>query len=451
MAGGVFTTQNKVRPGAYIKFQGVPSSDNVIGSRGIVTFAAPIGWGPEGELIKITVADLYNSNLEKLVGYNIYDSRAKLIKAALQNAHTLLLYRGDVEGVKADADLTVGSDITLTATAKYAGTVGNEISISVKDSAAGYVVNTYLGSIQKDAQVVNNINELVDNDFVTFSGTGVIASEVVNTLLTGGEDGEFDTADYNAYLALLRSTQFDTLAAYSFQTTAFFTAEDIKEFIQEMRDTRGIKCQAVINNYVTANYEGIISTNGQGVKFSDGSSLSAEEFLVWVAGVTAGADITESNTYKVIPNAISILNDVIEDDIESLINQGYLLVSKRRDGAIVIEKDINTLVTLREDTTAAFKENKVIRLLDSVANKIALNFETNFIGKVNNDEAGRALFKASIIAYLSELQSSGAIINFNSASDVSVKAGEQSEAYYSEVYIQPTYSVDKLYMVVNVE
>lgn len=452
MAGGVFQSQNKVRPGAYIKFQGVPSEDNIIGSRGIVTFAAPIGWGPEEELIKITVSDLYNSNLEKLIGANIYSSAAKLVKAALENAHTLLLYRGDIGGVKAKAAITIG-EATLNVTAKYAGTVGNKISVAVKEAYnGGYSVNTYLGTTQKDAQIVSDLSDLVSNDFVDFEGEGAITAEAVNTLLTGGTDGKFEKTNYDAYLALLKSTQFDTLAAYNFSTGAsFFSGVDIKAFIQEMRETRGIKCQAVINNFVTADYEAIISTNGQGVKYGDGSELSGEEFVVWVAGATAGADITESNTYKIVTNAVEITNNVLEDDIENLITQGYLIISKRRDGAIVIEKDINTLVTMRDEVTSAFKENKVIRILDAVANHIALDFEQNYIGKVNNDSAGRDLFKASIISYLSDLQTSGAIINFNSANDVTVEAGEQVDSFYSEIYIQPTYSVDKLYMVVNVK
>lgn len=451
MAGGVFQSQNKIRPGAFIKFQGVPSKENIVGSRGIVTFAAPLNWGPEGEIIKITVSDLYNNNLEKLIGANIYSNDAKLVKAALENAHTLLLYRGDKGGKKAKAGISIG-EVTLNVEAKYAGTAGNKISVAVKQAYnGGYAVNTYLGSTQKDSQVVSNINELVANDFVTFSGEGAIASEAVNTLLTGGENGTFETTDYDNYLALLKTTQFDTLAAYNFSKSAsFFTGTSIKEFVQEMRETRGIKCQAVINNFINANYEGVISTNGQGVKYADGTELSGDEFVVWVAGATAGADITESNTYKIVNNAVEITNDVLEDDIESLITQGYLLLSKRRDGAIVIEKDINTLVTLKDDVTEAFKENKVIRLLDAVANHIALDFEQNYIGKVNNDSTGQALFKTSIISYLSNLQNSGAIINFNSAEDVTVEAGEQVDSFYSEIYIQPTYSVDKLYMVVNV-
>ena len=452
MAGGSFQSQNKIRPGAYIKFQGVPSTDNIVGSRGVVTFAAPIGWGPEEGLIKITVNDLYSNNLEKILGFNVYNSKAKIFKAALENAHTLLVYRADKGGEKATVQIPVGEqNIKLTVTAKYAGTTGNSISVGVKEAfSGGYAVNTYLGSTQKDSQIIRNLNELVSNDFVDFAGEGVVSKTAVNTLLTGGTDGTFDSAGYTEYLSLLKTTQFDTLAAYKFGSSEIFNGQNIKEFIQEMREQRGIKCQAVINNYVAANYEGVISTYNQGVKYADGTELTAEEFVIWVAGATAGADVTESNTYKVVANAVEATGTVLEDDIEGLITSGYLVISKRRDGAIVVEKDLNTLMNLRDDVTDAFKENKVIRLLDAVANHIALDFEQNYAGKVVQDESGRALFKASIISYLTELQNAGAIINFNSTTDVMVEAGEQVDAYYSEIYIQPTYSVDKLYMIVNV-
>ena len=451
MAGGTFQSQNKIRPGAYIKFQGVPSQDNIVGSRGVVTMAAPMGWGPEDQLIKITVNDLSNNNLEKIIGCNIYNEKAKLVKAALENAHTLLLYRGDKGGTKATATLEVGESVSLKATAKYTGTIGNTISVGVKQSFSdGYNVVTFLGSTQKDSQIVSRIEDLVSNDYVDFSGTGTIDREAVNTLLTTGTDGTFTTQNYTEYLAILKNTEFDTLAAYSFEEEEIFNGNDIKTFIQEMREQRGIKCQAVINNYVAANYEGVISTYNQGVRYADGSELSADEFVVWAAGATAGADITESNTYKVVENAVEITGDVLEDDIETLITQGYFIISKRRDGAVVVEKDINTLVTLADNVTEAYKENKVIRLLDAIANHIANDFEQNYIGKVTSDSSGLALFKASIITYLTSLQTSGAIINFNSSTDVMVEAGEQPDSFYSEIYIQPTYSVNKLYMVVNV-
>lgn len=454
MAGGFFQNQNKIRPGAYIKFQGVPSNDNLTGKRGIITSVIPLEWGKEGELITITVNDLYNSNLEKLIGLNIYDVKAKLIKAALENAHTLLLYRGDKGGNKAKTTINVGSGtaINLTVTAKYAGKIGNTISIGIKQAFnGGYSVTTYLGSNQKDSQIVSNIKDLVENEFVTFSGEGVIAKEVVNTLLTGGINGTFTSQNYTEYLSKLKFVEFDTLAAYKFSETELFNGNTIKNFIQEMRESRGMRCQAVINNYVTANYEGIISTYNQGIKYSDGTVLSGEELVLLIAGATAGATITESNTYKELKGAVEITGTVVEDDIENLIKTGYLIISKRRDGIIVIEKDINTLVNLRDNVTKAFKENKVIRLLDAVANHIALDFEQNFVGKISSDSTGLNLFKSKIINYLSELQTSGAIVNFNSSEDVRVNLGEQEGSFYSEVYLQPSYSVDKLYMTINVK
>ena len=164
----------------------------------------------------------------------------------------------------------------------YAGAVGNTISVGVKQAySGGYQVNTYLGSTQKDSQIVANISELVSNDFVDFSGTGAISKDVVNTLLTTGADGTFTTQNYTEYLALLKTKEFDTLAAYNFDDDAeLFNGSDIKDFIQEMRETRGIKCQAVINNYAAANYEGVIRTYNQGVKYSDGTEINGEEMVV---------------------------------------------------------------------------------------------------------------------------------------------------------------------------
>lgn len=449
MAGGIFTNQNKVRPGVYMKFRGVPKSNQLSGNRGIVTFAQPLGWGKEGELIEITVDNLTDNSLEALIGASINDEKSKLVRAALENAHTVLLYRGDKGGTK--AKITI--DDNLVVTAKYAGTVGNKVSVEVRPTSdLRFEVITYLGSVQKHNQIVADANQLVNNDFVEFTVSETTElRETVPTLLATGTDGTFDSAEYNSYLELLMETRFNTLAAYAFADTGIFTGQAILTFVKTLRDNKGVKIQAVMNSYVEGNHEGIISTNGQGVKYSDGTELDGDEFVVWVAGATAGADVFESNTYKIVTDAVRILNDVPEANIESLIKSGYLIISRNRSGNIVIEKDINTLVTMREDTNELFKNNKTIRLLDEIANYVATDFENNYIGKVNNDITGQNLFKSSIVAYLTSLQTAGGIINFNSSTDVFVTSGEQPDSFYATIAIQPTYAVEKLYMVVNVQ
>lgn len=45
MAGGVWLSQNKVRPGAYINFRQVAKPLLTVGDRGIATVALPLSWG----------------------------------------------------------------------------------------------------------------------------------------------------------------------------------------------------------------------------------------------------------------------------------------------------------------------------------------------------------------------------------------------------------------------
>ena len=51
MAGGVWSSQNKVRPGAYINFETDNLITTEIGTRGIATMAMELDWGAEGKLI----------------------------------------------------------------------------------------------------------------------------------------------------------------------------------------------------------------------------------------------------------------------------------------------------------------------------------------------------------------------------------------------------------------
>lgn len=454
MAGGTWISQNKVRPGAYIKFKGVPANNNIVGKRGVVAMLLPMSWGALNEITKITINDILSSKAEALLGDDL--TNILPLYLAFQNAHTVLAYRAGDETAKAakvELDVTAATANKLTATAKYTGKSGNKISVGVSRAyGSTFAVSTYFGTNQKDYQIVTKLEDLKSNDFVEFKGTGAITKEAVNTLLTGGVDGAIKSSDYASFLTKLEQYEFDTLAAWKLDNVSdLFNGNQIKQFILKMRDVKGMRCQAVVNSF-SANHESIISLNNQGVKMLIGNdivSVKPEMLVTWVAGATAGADVTESNTYKVLKGATELVDS--NDDIETSLQQGYFMFSRRRDGSIVVEKDINTLVSLRDDVTEAFKENKVVRLMDAVANHIANDFEQNYIGKVSADSAGLALFKSSIITYLSDLQTAGAIVNFVSTQDVKLELGEKADSFYSEIYLQPVYSVNKLYMVINVK
>lgn len=441
MAGGTFKTQNKIRPGAYINFKGVAKPLSSLGTRGIMTMPVAMSWG--AEITELLSTELIDGKSLAKIGYTAFDEQSQIFREALKHCYKAIIYRLDTGGVKAVASLT-----PLTATAKYAGVVGNEISVSVVANAAAFDVITIFRGIERDRQTVTTVAELEDNDWVVFSGTGNVVANAGVTL-TGGENGTVSDATYSTYLNAIKAYKWNTMAIP--QDSASVNA-NIITFIENLRENVGKKVQAVLYN-ATADYEGIITVS-QGYK-TVAETVSPTTFVAYMAGLTAGSDVDSSNTYHVINGAVSIVypdgvTPYGDEDIEEALKAGKLVLSTRQDGAVVIEQDINSLHTFTPDKGYAFSKNRVIRTLDEINNSIAFLFERSYIGKVDNNDDGRNIFKADVIAYLNTLQSIAAIQNFDSATDIQIYAGEAIDAVVADLAIQPVDSMEKLYMTVMV-
>jgi hypothetical protein len=169
-----------------------------------------------------------------------------------------------------------------------------------------------------------------------------------------------------------------------------------------------------------------------------------------MAGLTAGAAVNESNTYHVIADATEIVSPKTDAEIETALANGEVVLSTRRDGVIVVEKDINTLKTFTAAKSKDFSKNRVLRTLDESNNGIALLYEQTYIGKIDNNEEGRTLFKGDIISFMNKLQGMNAIKNFTGVDDVKVYAGADIDSVVVELAIQPVDAMEKLYMTVLV-
>jgi hypothetical protein len=437
MAGGTWTSQNKVRPGAYINFKGVSAPTTAVGSRGIVTLPLPMSWG--AQITEILSLDLAAGKTLETIGYVVTDEEAQIFREALKNCYKAIIYRVDAGGEKADA--IIGN---LTATAKYAGVVGNRISIAIVANSTKFDVYTYVDGVQKDKQVaLATVAEVQDNAWVDFSGTLVLTANA-GTTLTGGTDGTVSDANYTAYLNAIQSYNYNTMGIPVDNATV---AAAVETFIKLQRDTYGKKIQAVLYDYA-GDYEGIISVD-QGYKTTN-ETVSAPTFVAYVAGLTAGSEVNQSNTYHAITGAVEIVSPKTDSEIETALAAGKMVLSYRIDGAIVIEQDINTLHTFTVEKPYSFSKNRVIRTLDGINNDLALSFQKNYIGKVNNNADGRNLYKASVVGYLNTLQGINAIQNFDSTTDVVISAGEAIDAVVADLAIQPVDSMEKIYMTVLV-
>ncbi|MCT4686083.1 phage tail sheath family protein [Vallitalea sp.] len=432
MAGGTWSNQNKVRPGVYINFESKNEVKRSISDRGIVTMPLALSFGSKKQVIEITS----KTNLMELFGC----TEVLLIKEALKSASKVLVYRvnGGTKASKKVGDLTI--------TAKYEGVKGNDIKVSIVedvDVSGKFYLTTFIDGNAVFGQIGTTIKSLKENPYVTFSGTGDIVKSS-GIVLSGGSDSTATTQDYMDYFESISVQDFNTMALPIEDNTI---KSATGAFIKRLRNDEGKKVQAVLADYHSADFEGIISVKN-GVKLDDGSVIDKVKATAWVAGVTAGAAINESNTYKVYEGAIDVDTKYTNTQIVSALNDGEIVFIDN-NGKIVIEQDINTLKTLAADKGSQFRKNRVIRCLDAIANDIKSIFSDYYIGKINNDADGRNLLKAEIIKYLESLQGIGAIQNFDAGSDITISAGIDIDAIIVNVKAQPVDSMEKLYMTVE--
>jgi len=464
-AGGTWQSQNKVRPGAYINVVGVPKPLGSIGDRGVVAIVMEPGWGEQ--LTRMSANEfLTGAGLYK-IGANYTDDSdvARQLRLVFQGAASVIIRRSNTGQVKASATIASG---TCTATAKYAGTFGNNISLKVTLNTTSteddppvvtlnsVTVETYVNGVLK-AKLTSADKTAFSNDWVDISASALSSFVAGDYSLSGGTNGSADSLT-NVF-ADLEQENWNTLA---FPATSSTDKDAAVAFVKSLRDDCGIKVQAVVtectgtdaNGYTFASYapdyEGIYVCK-QGYRLSDATVVSPIDEVYMLAGMIAGATITESLTGTVIPNAIEVLHGPKTNaDIIDAINTGKLVLSKRRDGAIVIEYDVNSFTSLTAKKGKVFTKGRPVRVMDNIANDIKGMFDKTYLGKVSNDEDGRGIFKANIIKYMNDLQKMGAVQNFDSETDIEVIAGDDTDAVVVGLWVQPVDSMEKLYMTVNV-
>lgn len=437
--GGEFVVQNKVRPGVYINFISEAAAIGALGERGIATMALSLPWGDPHKVLTIEAGE----DTQKKLGYDVSASQLLLVNEALKRAKTLLLYRLN-EGTA--ATVTVGD---LISTALYGGLRGNDLKIVVEenvDDPLKFDVISLLDGAEVDRQIVADIAGLEANDYILFTNGGLGALSVTaGAPLVGGLDGDVLNADHTDYLAAIELHAFNAMAYIGTDTTlkSVYAA-----FADRLRNTEGKKIQVVIENYPTADSEGVIIVKN-GVVLDSGTTLTASQVCAWVAGATAGANMNQSLTYTNYDGAVDASPRYTNAQIEAALIAGEF-VFVPSNGRAAVEQDINSFTSFTPDKSKKFSKNRVIRVFDGIANDLTNIFKSFYIGKVDNNADGRGLFKNEIVNYLNTLQNIGAIQNFDPQADVTVSQGVESDSIYVEVSIQPVDSVEKVYMKVRV-
>ena len=429
---GTWTSQNKIRPGSYINFSSVPRPSMTVGDRGIGTMAIPLDWGAEGELIDVYSTDMLDGASLAKVGVTAFDAGAKLLNLMLSGCYLAKIYRLNKGGEKATA--TLGG---LTATAKYSGVFGNKITVAISEADGVCTVTTYVDGTAQDAQTATVVQELGNNAFVSFSGAGALAVNA-GMPLAGGTNGT--GAQYPEYLSIAKGARWQTMAYVQSETEP---KTQFVAFAKMMRETEGKYVQVVIAGH-DADYQGVINADC-GVELADGAIITADEATAWVAGITAGASMTQSNGSVLFPGAVRILNNRTNSEIEEALLQGKFILSTNSRGQIKVEDDINSLHTFTPRFNRDWRYNQVVRVMDEIGTTITDTWEQSYQHKIQNDENGRLVFKGDMLGYFNDLQMRQAITGFVSG-DLDIMRGEDLDSVVSSVSVQPIVAMSKLYL-----
>lgn len=444
MSGGTWGAQNKTLPGVYINFTSTRGLPLTTSERGVVAICEPLNWGPVAHVQTIEAT----SNVIPATGYDITNSNNRFLQEIFKGSNRtsapqkVLLYR-PTANASASATITTGN---LTATAKYPGTRGNDISIVITQivgDESSFTVDTIVDAQIVDSQIGKTVADLHANAWVTFSGTGTLAG-TTGVSLTSGANGTVQAAAYSAFLTAIEPYKFDTLI-YDGTDSTVRTA--MQSFIKRIADNNGQYAQLVASGMTKPDSRYIINV-ASGVTLSDGTVLTAAQTCWWVGGATSGARYNQSLTNAVYPDAVSVSPLQTSTQQAASINAGDFVLSAENGVARVVY-DINSLVTLTTDITEPYRKNRVMRTLNQIANDIFVQFTANYIGVVNNNDAGRMQMKAAVVGLLTDIQANNGIQNF-SAADVTVSAGTAIDAVVVTLAVQPVDSAEKIYMTISV-
>lgn len=387
MAGGTWTTQNKILPGVYTNIIGEGPKPSVLGDRGVVALPVVLPWFPEHTVMTLEPADAARFVTD-------FGSYAVPVREAMKKAALLYFYRLN-SGVKATA--TVGN---LLCTAKYTGTFGNRLKVSVENRlGGGFSIVTWLDAKEVDRQTVETITEVVSNDWLDFSALeGATLQINAGVSLLGGTDGTVTNSDYAAFLSAIETHSFDAIACTSSET-------DVKNlfvaFVKRMINDEGRYMQGVIPDIATADFEGIISVKN-GVYLEGGEHVPNTIACAYIAGATAAVPLSESLTEALYQGAVDVDRRYTTSEQKVLASTGQMVFipSGTQSNKAIIQKDINTLTTFDDTHTYAMSKNKVIRIIHYLANGIDAIGRNWFIGKTPNDEVGRSQLHRNLLTDL---------------------------------------------------
>jgi hypothetical protein len=218
-----------------------------------------------------------------------------------------------------------------------------------------------------------------------------------------------------------------------------------------MRDENGLYVQVSMATE-RANHEGVNNIDLRHEGANDpvtGEVFTMGEVALMHASMTAGADIITDNTNTPLPIQLDFDYELDNAEIIEGLQKGLTMFTRRRSGIVKIEADNNSLHTFTSEKGKEFSNNSILRKLDEIGTTVRSTWEDFFMGNDINDEIGRDLYIAQVDTYFMAMLRLRALQN-HYIGNISARQGDEVDVVIAEVIVQPTGSMRRLFLTVNV-
>lgn len=439
---GVFSKSARPkRPGAYTNFESRVPLRVLSNTGSIVAVPFVHDWGPTDQAV------LLGSYAEFVATYGSNSSAGqRAVFGAFKGeglpgaggAGQVLAYRfSGTAGAKASRALSNGVATALTLSARYEGTRGNSLTVTVRNAAAagrdellirdGTTTLETWEFVETDmvaaAALIND--PLTGSDWVTAvaGATGTALTAVTDVALTGGNDGTtLVAADWTAVRDALETQRFGVFAPHnltdgsilaSFVSWSKTLNSRGKRFMTVVGGLAGETAATAVTRTTTIDDPNFINL-GVGTYTDDELKvdLSTAELAPRVAGILAARGERQSLTFARL-QGLTIKVGATEQNILDALDNGVMVISRdsHPDAPVRLEKQLTAFVT-KTDTTrphSIYSVPKFLRTMHGLESEVTEFAEINVIGRLPVNDGTREYLVGAMSEFLARREAEGVI------------------------------------------
>ena len=412
MAGTYTPGETKIRPGAYyhIGKKGTGATASAVSGVTAVLFRAD--FGPLNTAVEMSS----DENYEDVFG-NALTTDA-IAQAIAGGAKTIIAVRVGTGGTAATIDLKSSGEspaAAVTLTAKYPG--AKPLTCTVRKTLADESIKEciiYSGTKQLEkvefeagsGEVSALAAAFTDSkNFIATVKSGQQSkqlADVSQTLFTAGTNPTVNNSAYSDALEQTEPYEINTLCVDTEDNAVHLL---VQSFMSRMMDVGSLMTAVVaekkatdldtrMNHAAAFNDERMMYVLNASTVYGD-SELDGYQTAARLAGMIGSTAASSSLTHTVINGFSGLLEPLSNTQIIKAEKKGCVVLSMNKSGQVWIDNAINTLITPPADRDDGWKKIRRTKTRYELIRRCNTTND-NMVGKVDNDNAGRAATIAAL-------------------------------------------------------